>query len=36
MDLVTDYVVGVRKREKSKLTVDFLGLSHWSNGVATY
>lgn len=34
MDLAVDYIymVGMKKWKKTKMTVVFFGLSHWSNG----
>lgn len=35
MDLAADYIYMVgTKKWKTILTVEFFGLSHWSNGVA--
>lgn len=34
MDLVVGHMVGMKKRKKPKMTVEFFGLSHWSYGVA--
>ena len=36
MNLLMDYMVGVRKRAKSELTVEFFDLSYWSNVICSY
>ena len=33
MDLVVGCMVGMKKREKPKMTFEFFGLSHWLNVV---